>query len=381
MTKSKFKTGSVIAVSLSHLAHDIYSSFLAPLLPLLIDKFGISYTLAGLMRVIHRVPSLLNPFAGMIAERVSMRYFIIISPTVTAITMSLLGIAPTYTIALILLFVAGISSTLYHVPSPVMIRHVSGNKIGRGMSFFMVGGEIARTLGPIVVLGAVSLWKLEGIYRVCPIGIIASLVLYLKIKNIKISQHLKSTTEIGYKKTFNKYFRLFMVIAGIIFFRGAMKAALTLYLPTYIKLQGSTLWFAGISLSVLQVAGVVGTFISGTLSDKFGRRNVLLIAAVITPFLMYLFTISEQVMVIPMLVITGVFLFFTGPVLLAIIHELDTNHKAFVNGIYITIGFIVNSLMVFLMGRFADVFGLQLIFKASAFVGILAVPVVLMLKR
>ena len=382
MAEKQFKTGSVIAVSLSHLAHDIYTSFLAPLLPLLIEKFGISYTLAGLMRVIHRVPSLLNPFAGIIAEKVSMRYFIIISPSVTAITMSLLGLAPTYTVAVILLFIAGISATLYHVPSPVLVRQVSGDKVGKGMSFFMAGGELSRTLGPLAILGAVSLWGLEGIFRVCPVGIAASLVLYYKIKNIRISPQLEKNTaiETGYRDTFIKYAKLFFLISGIIFFRGAMKAALTLYLPTYIKLQGSTLWFAGISLSILQVSGVIGTFVSGTLSDKLGRRNVLLITSIVTPIFMFLFTMSGKAMAIPLLIVTGIFLFFTGPVLLAIIHELDTSHKAFVNGIYITIGFVFNSVMVFLMGGFSDLFGLPFIFKASAFVGLLAIPFVLKIR-
>lgn len=51
--------------------------------------------------------------------------------------MSLMGVAPSYTVLAILLFVMGIASTLFHVPALVMIKETSGDKIGRGMSFYM----------------------------------------------------------------------------------------------------------------------------------------------------------------------------------------------------------------------------------------------------
>ena len=162
MFNNKFNTIRVASISVAHHIHDIYTSFLAPILPLLMEKFGITYTLAGLLSLIQRIPSLANPFIGMVADKVSVRYFIILTPALTAISMSLIGVAPSYIFAAILLLVSGISSTLFHVPAPVMIKHVSGNKIGKGMSFYMVGGELARTIGPVTVLGAISLWGFEG---------------------------------------------------------------------------------------------------------------------------------------------------------------------------------------------------------------------------
>lgn len=41
--KQKFSWGKVIIVSLAHLIHDVFTSFLPPVLPLLIDKFSLSY--------------------------------------------------------------------------------------------------------------------------------------------------------------------------------------------------------------------------------------------------------------------------------------------------------------------------------------------------
>lgn len=42
MSNKKFKKSEVFTISSAHMIHDIYSAFLAPLLPLLIEKLGIS---------------------------------------------------------------------------------------------------------------------------------------------------------------------------------------------------------------------------------------------------------------------------------------------------------------------------------------------------
>lgn len=141
--KNEFQLGNIKLISVTHLLHDVYSSFLAPLRPLLIERFGVSLALASLWDLVSRLPWLLNPLIGMIAERTAARYFIIISPALTAVSMSLLGVAPSYIVVAVLLLVMGISSAFFHVPSPVMIKRLSGRQVGKGMSFFMFGGEIA----------------------------------------------------------------------------------------------------------------------------------------------------------------------------------------------------------------------------------------------
>ena len=39
---------------------------------------------------------------------------------------------------------------------------------GKGMSYYMVGGELARTAGPMIILGVISWWGLEGTWRLIP---------------------------------------------------------------------------------------------------------------------------------------------------------------------------------------------------------------------
>ena len=68
-TGEGFQRGRVATISAVHFIHDCYTAFLAPALPLIIEKLGISYGMTGLLAVIQRIPSLFNPLIGIIAER------------------------------------------------------------------------------------------------------------------------------------------------------------------------------------------------------------------------------------------------------------------------------------------------------------------------
>ena len=380
--KNKFQTGKVITLSIGHFFHDIYTAFLAPMLPLLIGKYGISLSMAGLLDVVRKIPSLFNPLIGLIADKVSVKYLVILSPGITAICMSLLGISPSYVVLLILLFVTGISAALFHVPAPVLVKHFSGEKTGTGMSFFMVGGELARTLGPLLITAALSFWGLEGSYRVMPLGIIASFVLFIKLKDLKsFNDNKNNKKQKGAKETVKELIPFYIFVGGFQLFRAGMKSALTLYLPIYLIGKGESLWFAGISLSVLQLAGAAGTFGTGYISDKIGHRNILLIAAIACPFLMWAFINFDEIMMILLLILLGIFLFASGPVILALVQETNTERPAFINSIYMSINFIISSVMVFIVGVLGDKIGLEVTFKICALLAFLSLPFIFILPK
>ncbi len=379
-TEMKSGFGKVLTLSFAHLVHDVPTSFLAPILPLLIDKFGLSVFMAGLLDVFRRIPSLANPFLGLLADRVCIRYFIILTPGITAVLMSLLGIAPTYAFLAIVLLLSGVSSALFHVTAPVMMRHVSSGRIGRGMSFHMFGGELARTLGPLIILGAVSLWGLEGTYRLVPFGIAVSVFLYFSLRDVTVTREPIVEGDHGAGRTLVRLLPLFVSITGIFFCPAAMKAALTIYLPTYLTSRGASLWLAGISLSVLQLSGAGGTFLAGIVSDRIGRKMTLLVISAVSPFLMWLFSALNGRFVIPVLAVTGFFLFASSPVLLALVHDIDSKRMSFINGVYMTLNFTLNSLMVLIVGFAADRMGLDLTYKISALAAAVSIPFVIFMK-
>lgn len=377
--KTDFQTGRVLLLSLCHFIHDIYSAFLAPLLPFLIEKFSLSLTQAGLLSTIMQLPALLNPFIGKLADRISVRYFIILAPMLTAIPMSLLGLAPSYGVVMILLFFTGISVSLFHVPAPVMIYRVAGTKTGRGMSFYMTGGELARTVGPIAIIAVVSTLGFEGYYPVMLVGILASMVMFSQFKDIPLAVQQKERASI--RKTCIEMKELLGPLTAIVLFRGFMHASMATFLPLYIIQKTNDLWLAGISLSIFEAAGVAGIMTIGTLSDHFGRGRMLIFCLTVAPTSLLLFICNSGWIQLPLLILTGFSLLSTTPVMLAMIQEFSQEGSSAANGVFMMISFLARSAVVVLVGIIADLMGLEKTYILCAVVGFLAIPFVLKIRK
>lgn len=375
-----FQAPEIFALSVGHFVHDIYSSFLAPLLPLLIDKLSMSLTRAGLLTTAMQAPALMNPYIGMLADRISLRYFVILAPMMTAIPMSLIGVAPSYGVLLLLLFAAGISVAAFHVPAPVMVARLAGAKKGRGMSFFMTGGEMARALGPLAAVGAVSIMGLEGFYPVMMGGMGASVLLFLRFRHVDLAFH-NAQRKISLVATWRGMRRILLPLAIILVARSFMQAAMTAFLPTFIKTQGGNLWLAGAALTFFEMAGVGGVLTAGPLSDHLGRRQMLLISLTGAPLAVLLFVIGGGWLRVVGLLFAGFTLLSTTPVMLALIQEHAGSSPAAANGMFMMISFMARSAIVVVVGMIGDRVGLHSAYMISAFAGLVGIPFVLLLPK
>ncbi|PIE58989.1 MAG: MFS transporter [Desulfobulbus propionicus] len=375
-----FQFSKVLLLSFSHFIHDVYSSFLAPLLPLLIEKLSLSLTQAGFLTTIVQIPSLVNPYLGALADRLNVRLFIIIAPGITALTMSLIGVADNYATLLFLLFIAGCSTAIYHVPAPVLMYRFAGSRKGLGMSFFMTGGELARAAGPIIAVSAVALVGLEHIYPIMLAGLLTSLLLYHQFKHIPPSPLKKEPPSL--RAAWSSASHVLRPITGILLFRGFMHACIGTFLPTFINQNTGNLWLAGLSLAVYETSGVCGALTCGFLSDKIGRRTTLLLSLVLAPPLLFLFLLTDQTWLqILFLIGVGFTVLSTTPVMLALVQENAGDNPATVNGFFMMISFMSRSAVVVVVGAIADAIGLEKTYYLGAALGVLALPFILSLPK
>jgi FSR family fosmidomycin resistance protein-like MFS transporter len=369
----EFQTGEVSTISFAHFINDVYTAQIAPLLPVLIDKLSISLTAAGGLSSLVQLPALINPFIGHMADKVSLRWFVILAPAITGTLISFIGTASTPLELALILFVAGISGASFHAPAPAMIARISGKQVGKGMSFFMASGELARTIGPLLAVWAVSYWTLEGMWRLAILGWASSILLYWRLRKVPARPDNRADvrTLIPSLRT------VFLPLSLIIFFRNFLNVSLTTYLPMYMSVQGASLLIAGAALSVLEVAGVAGALLSGTFSDKIGRKPILIVATIGAAAMMLFFLNAEGWILVPILLVMGFAALSTTPVLLAIVQENAPNNRALANGLFISIAFLIRPISLLVIGYLGDMLGLQNAFLISAGISLLAlVPIV-----
>jgi len=239
-----FRTADVLTIAGGHAAHDTYTGFLPALLPSFIDRFLLSKTEAGLLAVTLQLPSLLQPVIGHLADRLGLRALIILAPAVAGILMSLLGVAPGYPFLLGMLLLVGLSSAGLHAVAPVLAGRLAGPKLGRGMSFFMVGGELGRTLGPVFAVTALVKFGVGGMPWLMAGGLAASAVLFFRLRRIP-EPHVDAVGRLSLRPALAAMGPVLLPLTGVIAGRVLFVAALGTYLPTYLRGEGASLWLAG----------------------------------------------------------------------------------------------------------------------------------------
>jgi len=368
----------VLTVSAGHAVHDTYTAFLAPLLPAFIVNLSLSNAEAGLLTVFMQGPSLLQPFIGHLGDRISLRTFFILAPALTAVMMSLLGAAPSYGVLALLLMVVGVSSASLHAIGPVIAGNLSGRNLGRGMGFWMVGGELGRFLGPIVIVSAVRLLTLRGTGWLMIAGISISAFLYVQLRDVP-GRPPNALQGLPWRQALRGMGPLLIPLTCIIVARSFMMSALTTYLPTFLSEEGADLWLAGASLSILEAAGVVGALLGGSISDRLGRRLILFVSMLTTPLFMFVFLAVNGWGRFPLLLTMGFTALSITPVIMAMVQESFPENRALANGVYMALSFVLRSLVVVVVGVMGDMFGLRLAFAASAAIPLLGLPLILLL--
>lgn len=377
---TKFQTDQVLTVAGGHLTHDSFSAFLPPLLPLIQERLSAGYAGVGSLVIWTQLPSLLNPFIGYLADRVSLRYFIILAPGVTGTLMSLMGFMSNYFMFAILLFASGLSSAAFHSPAPAMVGRLAGPKVGTGMSIFMASGELGRTIGPIVAVAAVGWWGLEGIWRIAFVSWAVSAILYWRLHNVSARPTGKKGSDL--RAIAPRLRRVFGALGGMMIPQMFMVVAMTTYLPTFVKdALGASLWFGAASLTILEAAGVVGALATGTLSDRIGRRAILFVLLTLAPILLLLFLYTSGVWSIILLVGLGLTAISQTPVKLAIVQDNFPDNRAVANGIFMAMNFVIRAAAIGVVGLLADRYGLQTAFTWSAIIGFLSIPAIFWLPE
>lgn len=371
-SSDEFHTGLVTTIAGGHAVHDTYTAFLPPLLPDFVETMSLSNAAAGSLAAFLQIPSLFQPFIGHLADRTTLRWIVILGPGMTGTVMSFLGWAPGYFALALMLLVAGVSVAAFHATAPVAVGYLSGNRLGRGMGFWMVGGELGRTLGPLVVVSALAVMSMKSMAFLSLAAIATSVFLYVRLRDVPLRTR-GDGEQVPWRTAVRAMRGLMLPLGVLVSLRSMMVMAVTIFLPLYLTEEGASLWLAGAALSIVEAAGIAGAFGGGWISDHVGRRAVMVLGQIAAAIALLAFLATDGWVQVAILPIIGFSLLAVPPVMMALVQEQFPESRALANGIYLSMNFAIRSIAAIAYGLFGDAFGLSTsmyIAAAAMFVGL-----------
>jgi FSR family fosmidomycin resistance protein-like MFS transporter len=362
-----FSSRYVGSIALAHGIHDLYSGFLPPLLPILIEKFSLSNLGGGSLTLFFSLPSLLQPVIGAFADRRNLKIMVSLAPFITGVVMTLLGLTASPVIMMVMLVFAGLSSASLHAIGPALNSKHAGKKLGKGMSFWVNAGTLGYALGALLLVSAYDLVGLSGLPILAILGAIASVLIWFGLKGADTSA-AASRTQKSTPKDWGNILKIMLPIVFIVATRAMMTAMLSTYFPAFLRERGASTWVSGAGMTLILIAGVFGSQIVGNLSDKFNRIKILAIITIALFSFMMMFLRTDNWLQIPVLLLIGFFEIAALPVLMALVQESFSGDRAFINGLFLSINFVGTSLAVPLVGRLADLYNFQSTFQLAAYI-------------
>ena len=145
-------------LSAGHCATDFANGALPALLPFMVDRFRLSYTLAAVVMLASTAASsLVQPFFGAWSDRRGALWLLPAGVALAGIGIALAAAAPAYWLVLLLVVVSGLGVAAYHPEGSKFAAYASGRKRASGMSYFNSGGNAGYALGAFAT-GQLVVW-------------------------------------------------------------------------------------------------------------------------------------------------------------------------------------------------------------------------------
>ena len=261
-------------LALGHLVDDSYTAFLAPLLPIFMDRFGFGKTMAGILSSVHSLSiSLGQPLIGAVMDRLGSRPFIVIGPMCAAVFASLFGLAPGLGILVALIFLGGLGPALFHPAAGPAVVAAGGRRANLAMGIFAAGGTLGPALGAFCVVRLVRFLGLERLYVAMVPGLLAGLMLYLI--GPALTRRPEGRSHHGFLSSLVGVRPMLWRIMTVGILRAATFTSIVTFIPVLLKEWGYAYTVGGTVLAFVFASAAVGTLVGSGLADKVGAKGVI----------------------------------------------------------------------------------------------------------
>lgn len=335
-------------ISFGHGLTHWYTATFYILLPLIGKELGLSYTEIGLIMTIqHLAGAISNLPGGMLVDTVGKKgYLMAISLFWVGFPYALMSITHNYWMLLVCVTLVGIGNNLWHPAAIPTLAYRYPHRKGLVLSFHGMGGNVGEALAPLVVGGLLAWfsWRTVVVINVVP-GVVMAMMILLMLGALTMNKDMGEDKDDGginggarpwsmknYMRDFVSLLknRSLMLVSCSSAFRTMTQVGLLTFLPVYLAYElGYNPFVTGICLSLLQVAGFIAAPFAGHLSDKMGRKRIVMSSMVLTGVMIIGMALAgKSVLFVVFIALVGFFLYAMRPVLQAWAVESTPKHLA-----------------------------------------------------
>jgi MFS family permease len=353
--------------------HLLNASFFV-LLPEMKAGLGLTNTGVGALSTVRNVAGgAANLPAGFIADRYPSQWALILGLSLALVGFfhALTGVVQSLPLVVFAATMTSICITFWHPSAISTLSRRFAQRRGFAISVHGTGGSTGEALGPLIVSGLILLvgWRL--VFRITGVPVIAAgLLIWLLLRRfsseggraVPVTSYLDSLRVL---LTHRQLLRIFAVVAGISAAQSVVLAFLAIYLQENVGYSSSSAKFY---IFISQMVGVVSQPVMGLLSDRYGRRIVLLPA--ITVLALAVFAITLVPPGLPLLLtlaVMGAFQFPLTAILLASAADVTREDlQATVVSLVFAATITVSGVFPLLGGLVADSFGVPAAFRVAS---------------
>ena len=311
--------------------HWIVQSFIV-VLPEIQAAFGLSAIGVGGLLSAREIAAGIVALPGGVAVDIVRRFWgllLAVCLGASALGSFVIGVSPAYILLLIGIAVVAASHSIWHLPASSSLSYHFAQRRGMALSVHGVGGSIGDVLGPVAT-GALLLfltWRdLLSLYAAVPL-VLAVLAIWA-FRNIgRVTEEEQSDTDMARRVAATRQLLKNPALWGLMSVRGFRSmalVALVTILPLYLNNDlGMTEWNRGFHIGLLIAIGLVAKTGAGYLSDRFGRKQVLVPGLIWSCIMaLGLVVFDSGIMLTVSIALLGLFLYPDQPILTATIFDV-----------------------------------------------------------
>lgn len=376
----KPNTKIIFALSLVHFTGDFYGAFLTPLLPLFVDKLGLTLTQVGFLAGISRfLAFVVQPTAGYIADHYRTRFFVLGGPLLATVFMPLIGVAPSFFLLLLFVSLGSIGVSMFHPTSAGMVSQYAGNHAGLSMSFFNLGGTLAFGLGPVFIAFFVHSFGLKASPWTMVFGLLLIALLF-KIVPVPTAEGLAKLGFVGsIREAFGAVWKPIFILWAVMVLRAFAGQTFMTFIPIYYAAQGFSLLSIGTVVALFSVAGAFSGILAGHLSDRIGFKPVFFCSHALAGPSLYLLLFVPGQWAYVSAFLAGFFVMASLPLGVTMAQEIAPKGKSMVSSLMMGLAWGTGGMMAPIAGRMADIFSIRPVLALLTIIPLLSLGLIAML--